>query len=327
MMNLNRRELLKVLGAGVASAAAAAMGATAVGAQEKNDRKRAGRKGKKGNLKLGIFASVYEGLPLDEAVRKIKEDGFAGAVLNYGFKDVQFDPMKPDWDALKRMTAAFEKQDLQVAGLYGYYNVIDPDPARRKYGEDRIELLIKNWKRFGSPIISTETGSYNPKSEFLEDPKNFTEEGYKDCRAAFERLVREAEKNKAIIAIEPYWRNIIGTVERTERLFKDIPSESLMLTMDPCNYFRNQDLPKMRPMLNEMFTRFGGRTVIAHAKDVKANGDAQELPAAGLGVLDYPTYLRDLIGLGKDLFLVIEHLKIDDVKRARDYVRGQMAKV
>ena len=320
-VNMNRRDVLKTIGAG---AAAAAIG-TAMCAAEPPP---AGKKAKPtGKLTLGIFTSVYAHLPLAEAVQRIKADGFGGVVLEGAFKDIRFDPWKPDWDVLKKITAALQKEDLRVAGLYGYYNVIDPDPARRQHGQARIELLIKEWKRFGSPIVSTETGSFNPQSEFEDDPKNHTPEGYAECRKAFETLVRAAEKTKAIIAIEPYWHNCIDSIERAERLFHDISSPSLKLTMDPCNFYRPEDLPKMKPMLEEMFKRLGPQIVIAHAKDVIANGKDTGLPAAGLGAMDYPTFLKLLAGLKKDLFLMIEHLNLDDVPRARDFVNDQMKKV
>ena len=316
--NLNRRELLKVIGTGAAVAAIGTSICAAEPAQVKKKRKPAGK------LTLGIFTSVYSHLPLEEAVKRIKADGFGGVVLEGIFKDVRFDPWSPDFEVLKKMTDALQKENLAVAGLYGYYNVIDPDVQRRKRGQARIELLIKEWKRFGSPIVSTETGSFNPQSEFEDDPKNHTPEGYAECRKAFETLVRAAEKTKAIIAIEAYWHNCIDSIERAERLFHDISSPSLKLTMDPCNFYRPEDMSKITPVLEDMFKRIGPQTVIAHAKDVKQGPNGQELPAAGLGAMDYPTLMKLLVGLKKDLFVMIEHLGIDDVPRARDFVKGHM---
>jgi hypothetical protein len=46
-----------------------------------------------------------------------------------------------------------------------------------------------------------------------------------------------------------------------------------------------------------------------------------------LGVLDYPLYLGLLARLDKPLDLIIEHLELDDVPRARDYVLAQFDKI
>jgi len=323
---VDRRNLLKTAGA---AAAMSLSGPVLRAAEKKAGDKPTGdlRTKAKNNLPLGIFTGVYAGLPVDEAARRIREDGFRCVVLQYSFKDVQFDPWKPDWDVLKKMTTALEKNDVRVVGLYGYHNIVGPDEAARKRNDQFISLLINNWKRFGSPIISTETGTFNAKSQFADDPKNFTEEGYQAARDALARLAGMAEKTKAVIAIEAYWRNLIGTIDRAERLFHDVDSPALKLTMDPCNYYKPEDLPRMKPMLREMFKRVGGRTVLAHAKDVRQTEKGQDHPAAGRGVLAYPLFLRLLARLDREIPLVLEHLTLDDVSRARDYVKAQFEKV
>jgi sugar phosphate isomerase/epimerase len=316
----SRRDCLKNVGAAVLGAAAFG----AIGRDALADDLRAKAKAQ---IKLGIVADVYSQLPLEEAVRRIRADGFSSVLTNFQFADIHFDPWSPDWDAAKKITACFDRHSVRIAALYGYYNVVDPDPARRQRGEARMEFYIANWKRFGCPVISTETGTFNRTSEWLDAPENATEAGYDQCRAAFEKLARAAEKTGAIISIEAYWRNVISSIERATRLFRDVQSPALKLVMDPCNFFRKEQLPQMQAMLREMFQQLGDRIVVAHAKDVKASADGTDLPAAGQGVLDYPLYLRLLAQLHRPLDLIIEHLTLPDVARARDFVLGQFEKV
>jgi len=277
------------------------------------------------NLKLGVFTSVYASLPLEEAARRIAADGFQCVVLEYAFADVRFDPWAPDWDKARQITSTLAKYHLKIAGLFAYYNVVDPDPAKRQRGEQRMQVLIENWKRFNCPIISTETGTLNENSEWLESPENATENAYQACRTSLEKLTRAAKKTRAVISIEPYWRNVIDSATRTQRVMRDVPG--LKLVMDPCNYFRKEDLSQMALMLRDIFRRVGKQTVLAHAKDVKAAADGTDLPAAGKGVLDYPLFLRLLAGLDRELPLIIEHLTLDDVPRARDYVLSQFERI
>lgn len=313
MNTLNRRQWLKLTGV-------AAVGLPFISHAAPDLRAKA-----KKNLKLGIFTGVYAGLPLEDAARRIAAEGFHGVVLESGFADVHFDPWAPDWDKARQITRTLAKHNLKIAGLFGYYNIVDPDLARRKRGEQRMQVLIENWKQFGCPVISTETGTLNDKSEWAESPENVTEQGYQACRAALEKLAREAKKHGAIISIESYWRNVIDSIARTDRVLHDVPG--LKLVMDPCNYFRKDDLSQMDPMLEEMFRRFGKKIVLAHAKDVKAAAEGTDLPASGQGVLDYPLFLRLLAGLNREMFLIIEHLTLDDVPRARDYVLSQFDKI
>jgi len=254
------------------------------------------------------------------------EDGFHGVILEYAFADVRFDPWAPNWDVARLITRTLAKHNLKIAGLFGYYNVVDPDAARRQRGEQRMQTLIENWKQFDCPLISTETGTLNDKSEWLESPDNGGEPAYQTCRAVFERWVGLARKSGAVVSMEAYWRNVIGSAPRAERLVHDIPG--LKVVMDPCNYYRKEDLAQMDPMLEDMFQRLGKNIVLAHAKDVKAAADnGTDLPAAGMGVLDYPLFLRLLAGLNRELYVIIEHLTLEDVPRTRDYVLRQFDKI
>jgi len=312
---LPRRDWLKAVGVGL-------LGSQVWGAADDDLRAKA-----KKNLILGIDAGVYGRLPVAEAARRIKEDGFSGVLTHFSFADGTFNPLKPDWAVGDKIRRSFEQHEIHVASLYGYYNVVDPDLARRKLGEARMEFFIANWKRLGCPVIATETGTFNRQSEWLDAPENFTEAAFVQCRDSLARLVRAAEKAGATIALEVYWRNVIGTIDRVTRLMREIDSPALKLVMDPANYFRNEDFPRMQTMLQEMIQRFGGKIALAHAKDVKAVPDGPEHPAAGKGSLDYPLFLRLLAQLDRKMDLLLEHVALDDVPRARDYVRTQFDKI
>jgi sugar phosphate isomerase/epimerase len=310
-----RRESLKAMGATVIS--------LPFFAAQSVDHKNKARQ----NLKLAVLSTVYKQYPLETAARKINEDGFSGVVSDFIFSDVKFDGLSPDWGAARKITSCFERHGLKLAGIAAYYNVVDPDAERRVKGEKRIRCYLENWKRLGSPIICTGSGSFNRESEWSDSPENEKEAGYLECRSRIQDLVTIAQKTGAILAIEAYWKNVINSPLRNRRLFNEIDSPALGLVMDPCNYFRNQDLPKMRPMLEEIFRSVGKKTVLAHAKDLKGSLNGPDLPAAGLGVLDYPLYLELLAGLDKPLYLALEHLGPEDVPRARKYVLDQFEKI
>jgi len=318
-LHLTRRGLMQVaLGAGLGLA-----GPSIARAEYGSDLRTRARK----SLKLGIMSSVYGDLPVDEAARQIKADGFSNVVCDFAFADVHFNPLEPDWAAARKIVRAVERAGIEIVSLFGYYNVVDPDLKKRKLGAARIEALLSSGNRLGCRLVSTETGTFNSQSEWESAPENQTEQGYIQCKSALEKHARFAEKHGAALAIETYYRNIIGTIDRAERLFREVKSPGLRLVMDPCNYFRKEDLPRMQPMLQAMFQGLGEQIVIAHAKDVKASAESEELPAAGLGVLDYPLFLRLLAQLDRPLPLVVEHLRRPDVARARKFVLGQFEKI
>lgn len=279
------------------------------------------------NLKLAIFGPTYSSLSLAKAVDAIGKEGFSGVLTDFRFADVKFDPLRPDWEAAKKITDTMAKGGLSIVSLHGYYNVIDPDPARRRRGRARVECLMRNWARFGCRIIATETGTRNAASEWESSPDNATEEAYLECRQELAQLAQLAEKTGAILAVEPYWKHVIDSAAKAERLFCEIDSPALRLVMDPCNYLRKEELPCQKAVLCDLFQRLGDQIVIAHAKDVRASSNGTELPAAGCGALDYPHYLKLLADLDHPFSLVLEHVEMHDVARARNFVIDQYAKL
>src|ERR1035438_8449769 len=125
MNTLNRWQWLKLTGTAAAGLPLISYAAPDLRARAKK------------NLKLGVFTGVYAGLPLEEAARRIAADGFRAVVLEYGFAAVRFDPWARDWDKARLITRTLAKHNLKIAGLFGYYNVVDPDLARRQRGEQR----------------------------------------------------------------------------------------------------------------------------------------------------------------------------------------------
>ena len=160
MNTLNRRNWLKLTGA-------AALGFPLISNAAPDLRAKA-----KKNLKLGIFTGVYASLPLEEAARRIEADGFHGVVLEYGFADIRFDPWAPDWDKARQITRTLAKHNLKIAGLFGYYNVVDPDLARRKRGEQRMQVLIENWRREYNTIRPHRSLGYKPPAPETVMPNN-----------------------------------------------------------------------------------------------------------------------------------------------------------
>ena len=140
-------------------------------------------------------------------------------------------------------------------------------------------------------------------------------------------LVKLAEKTGAVVNIEVSWTNVIGTIDRADRLCREIASPALKLTLDPANFFRPQDLPRMKPMLEDMFRRLGPHIAMAHAKDVRATGDKLQYLPAGQGAIDYMTFLSLLAQLDRPIDLVLEYLKLEEVPRTVGFLRGVMDKL
>jgi sugar phosphate isomerase/epimerase len=219
--------------------------------------------------------------------------------------------------------------------------LVHPDPKKRESNLAHLNQLIRFAHDLGSPYVISESGTFDPDSDWVHHPKNKTEEGYEDCREVISELVDFARDHGVTFLVETYVNNVIGSIEETLRLFADIDDPHLGLLMDPTNYFEEHNIDQMDKTLNQIFDALSNRVKIAHAKDVKRAATAQrvqmadidaseahalrgvgmiELPAPGLGSLNYDLYLKRLGKHHPNIPIIIEHLEEADVLRAKQFL-------
>ena len=298
-------------------------------------------------IQVGIFTGYFP-YGLEETATRIRKHGFNTVQLDMAFKDMDLDTDKIDKKKCKKIRDTFRAHNLPVCAVSGYTNIVHPDPAARKQKLKHLKTLIRNARALGTPYVISETGTFNTESDWVHHPKNKTEEGYEICRDVIADLVKEAYDHGAVFLLETYVNNVIGSVGETLRLFADIDSPNLGLLMDPTNYFEDHNIDAMDQVLNQIFDSLSDKVRIAHAKDVMrskagasekhADIDASEahtfrgvgaieLPAPGLGSLNYDLYLERLAVKHPNIPIVIEHLEEPDVPRAKAFVDQKLEAV
>jgi sugar phosphate isomerase/epimerase len=294
-------------------------------------------------IQVGIFSGYF---PYDLATtaRKIREHGFNTVQLDLHFKDVDLTAGQITEAKAKKVRDTFRDNNLPICAISAYTNIVHPDLDERKRRVDYLKEIIRNARSFGTPYVISESGTFNADSDWVHDDKNKTEEGYQTALAVLDDLRQTAYDHGSTFLIETYVNNVIGTLEETQRVFNDLNKPGIELLMDPTNYFEIHNIDNMGPVLNDVFDNLAGRVRIAHAKDVKRSGDDKsekhadlgedlgmeshtfrgvgeiELPAAGLGELDYDLYVRRLAEHSPNVPLIIEHLDESDVPRAKRFI-------
>lgn len=294
-------------------------------------------------IQVGIFSGYFP-YDLETTAKTIRNLGFNTVQLDLHFKDVDLSAGQITKEKAKRVADTFRDHDLPVCAISGYTNIVHPDPDHRRSNVERLKEIIRSARDFGSAYVISESGTFNPDSEWDHDPHNRTEDAYEQVRDVLAELAQEAYDHGATFLLETYVNNVIGSVRETVRVFNDIRSPGLELVSDPTNYFDENNIDDMDAVLNEVFDTLGDRVRIAHAKDVKRAGDDKsekhadigdddalashtfrgvgeiELPAAGLGSLNYDLYLQRLSERSPNVPLIIEHLDESDVPRAKKFV-------
>ena len=300
-------------------------------------------------IQVGIFSGYFP-YDLQTTAKTIRGLGFNTVQLDLHFTDVDLSAGQIT-DAKARLVAdTFRDNDLPICAISGYTNITHPDLEERGRRVGYLKEIIRNARKFGTPYVISESGTFNTESDWVHDDKNKTEEGYETARGVLQEPAQEAYDHGAVFLLETYVNNVIGSLEETERIFADIQHPGLELLMDPTNYFETHNIDQMDSVLNSVFDSVGDRVRIAHAKDVKRSGDDKsekhadigdenaleshtfrgvgeiELPAAGLGELNYELYLQRLSEKSPNVPLIIEHLDESDVPRAKEFVDGILKK-
>ncbi len=292
-------------------------------------------------LQVGIFTGYFP-YTLKQQAQKIRDLGFNTVQLDLAFKDIDFSrPASITEENAKTVRETFRDYNLPICCISGYTNIIHPDPEQRRKRLDHLLAIIKNARSFGSPYVISETGTYNPDSDWVSHPKNKTEEGFQECRTVIKELAQTACDHGSTFLMETYVNNVVGSVEETVRMFAEVDHPGLGLLMDPTNYFEAHNFHQMDSILAQIFDTLSDKIKIAHAKDVKlSEGDttekhaeidaaeshtfrgvgAIELPAPGLGSLNYDLYLQRLARKHPNIPIIIEHLEESDVPRAKKYL-------
>lgn len=292
-------------------------------------------------LNVGIFTGYYP-CTIDETIRRIREQGFSCVQLDVSFKDC--DAVKGELTAekAKEIRDKFRDANLPITALSAYTNFIHPDPVKRAANIAYLKNMICFARALGCGYVASETGTYNTESDWVWDDRNATEEVYQETLAVVKEIVVCAKENNVTFIVENYINNVIGSVEQVERLFRDVNSPHLGLICDPTNYFTGRNIGNMDAELAQIFSRLAPFMKLAHAKDCRlaqsteekhaeidadeshsfrGSGDV-ELPAAGLGVLNYELYTKLLAQYHPNMPLIIEHLDEGDIPRAKNFVDG-----
>jgi len=291
-------------------------------------------------IQVGIFTGYFP-YSLEETAKRIRNIGFNTVQLDVSFKDMELSAEQIDSEKCKKIRDTFRRYNLPVSCVSGYTNLVNPNPEKRAANLAHLKQLIRYANELGSPYVISETGTFDTESDWVHHPKNKTKEGYEECREVIKELVDFSRQHGVTFLVETYVNNVIGSVEETLRLFADIKDPHLGLLMDPTNYFEEHNIDQMDKTLNQIFNALSEKIKISHAKDVKRAASAQgvkmanidaseahtlrgvgtiELPAPGLGSLNYDLYLQRLSREYPNIPIIIEHLEEEDVPRAKQFI-------
>ncbi|MCX6610593.1 MAG: TIM barrel protein [Acidobacteria bacterium] len=228
-------------------------------------------------------------------------------------------------EKLRAIEAAFAKENVVIAEVGAWKNLLDVDPVKRKENFDYVVERMAIADEVGARCCVDIAGSYNEKSWFGPHPKNLSKEGFDATVENCRRILDAVKPKRSFFTLEVMGWTYPDTPDNYLRLVKAIDRKAFAVHLDVCNAINSPEkFYQSGALIDECFRKLGPYIKSCHAKDlewvVELNVHFLEV-IPGKGEVDYRAYLRGLRGLKTPVPLMLEHLKTaEEYKQGFDYI-------
>lgn len=218
-----------------------------------------------------------------------------------------------DTQKIRAIEKAFAAQNVAIAEVGAWNNMLDPDSAKREANLKSVSERLALADAVGARCAVNIAGSYNPVIWYGPHKKNFSRQFFDATVENVRRVVDAVKPKRTRFALEMMgWALPSGPDEYLD-LIKAVDRKSFGVHLDVCNAVNSPArFYGNAAFIEECFRKLGPYIVSCHAKDlewvVEMNVHFKEV-IPGRGELDYRAYLLGMAGLSNDAPLMIEHLK------------------
>ena len=309
---MKRRTYLKTVGAGLA-------------ALHLDPGNMMGRPRKNPCVRLGgpVF-DPYKGP--EEWVESLKKRGYRAGYC----------PLEPGVNEaeIRSLEKAAGKHDVVIAEVGAWSNPISPDKEAAAQAIEKCIAGLQLADQLGARCCVNISGSKNQEYWAGPHSDNMTQQVFDQVVETTRKIIDAVKPVRTVFALEAMPWAFPYSTETYLQLLKAIYRKGFGVHIDPVNMITSpQDYFNNGKLIQEMFAVLGPHIKSCHAKDITLRED-NYIPQldeirAGLGTLDYGTFLRELAKLD-DVPLMMEHLETEEeYTLAANYIRsvGQSVRV
>lgn len=241
-------------------------------------------------LNLGIRAHDLGPADIDTLTHKINEYGLTHIQLavKKSFPEIfdSYDKLTPG--IAHYYQTKFAEVGIKISILGSYVNIVDQDSQKREQALADFTTHLRLSKDFNASMVATETGSVG--KGFTRD--NFTEAAFLETVDSVKKMVADAEKFGAIVAIEPGINHPLYTAKLAKRLVDEVNSANLKLILDCANLMLPENHQQQAEVIDEAFSLLGDHIIAMHIKDYVIKDDKVEIVPVGTGEMNYERILK-----------------------------------
>lgn len=223
--------------------------------------------------------------------------------------------------AHKAIREAFAAENVVIAEVGAWKNMLDPDAAKRAENLSYVSERLAVAEAVAARCCVNIAGSFNPTLWYGPHPRNLSKEFFDATVENCRKVIDAVKPRQTRFSIEMMPWNLPNGPDSYVRLIRAVDRAAFGVHLDVCNivnsperYYGNAEL------INECFAKLGRWVLSCHAKDLEwmaeFNVHFREV-APGRGQIDYGAYLKGLAALPSQPPLMLEHLKT-----AEEYLEG-----
>lgn len=212
----------------------------------------------------------------------------------------------------EEIRTALSDNGMSCAVLGCYLNLADFDTEKR----EKTQAIYRTHLRFAGKIRAAVVGTETPAAPgaSFRDPA-CSEDAFRLFTDCLRPVVRFAEEENVILAVEPVYRHIISTPERAERLLDEIPSDHLRIILDAVNLIAPDQADDADNIIADAIQRLGDRVSVLHMKDYIREDGQNKASACGTGSMHYGQLLS--FADKRDLPMTLENTTPENAEQAR----------
>ncbi len=269
-------------------------------------------------LRLGAPVSVVGDDP-EALARAHRAKGYRAAYC----PEIRID----DRARIRATVEAFARQDVAIAEVGRWVNLLDSDPEARRKNLRTVSDGLALAEAVGARCCVDIAGSFSATSWFGPHPDNLSQRFF-DAAVENARAILDAVKpTRTRFCYEMMAWSLPDSPDACLRMLKAVDRKGFALHLDPCNlvnsptrYYRSSEL------VRECYAKLGPHVASVHAKDLGWDVEMAlhfKEVRIGQGSLDYGVLLTEHARHAPDAPLMLEHLSSEaDYDAARDQVKA-----
>ena len=231
-----------------------------------------------------------------------------------------------DTAVLRAIERAFAAENVCIAEVGAWKNMLDPDSEKRRQNLDYVIERCALADAIGARCCVDIAGSFNRDSWYGPDPRNLSRDFFDATVENCRHILDTVKPTRTRFTIEMMGWNLPDSPDAYLELIRAVDRKAFAVHLDICNGINSPTrFYNNTAYIEECFRKLGPWIVSCHAKDlhwdIEYNLHFREVPP-GSGQIDYKAYLRCLSALGRDTPLMLEHLATEgEYDEGRAYIR------